>query len=160
MDLTPDQKIHHFIMGLKPKLKESLLIQQRSTFADADQFTKRKDRFTQSSTTDNEIVRLLKDIKTQQTQIKQEPYTAAIENPNDVYQKLAKLEQKINLLEQGHQHSNMYQHNHNDGLNFNRANGRVIYHRCNKVSHYARDCRSNPVPTNQRESWYSRNHPP
>ena len=142
MDLTPEQNIHHFIMGLNPKLKEPL------NLADAIQFAKRKDCFAQSSTVDNEIVSLLKDIKMQQIQIKQEPYTAAIENPSDAYQKLAILEQKINLLEQEHQDSNVYQHNHNNGCNFTRANGQVICHRCNKVGHYARDCRSNLVPTN------------
>ena len=40
LELSEQQKIHYFIFGLKPKLKQALLIQQPQTYDDAVTFAK------------------------------------------------------------------------------------------------------------------------
>ena len=45
LELPEQQKIHYFIFGLKPKLKQALLIRQPQTYDDAVTFAKRKHHF-------------------------------------------------------------------------------------------------------------------
>ena len=45
LELPEQKKIHYFIFGLKPKLKQALLIRQLQTYDDAVTFAKRKHHF-------------------------------------------------------------------------------------------------------------------
>ena len=45
LELPEQQKIHYFIFGIKPKLKQAILIRQPPTYDDAVTFTKRKHHF-------------------------------------------------------------------------------------------------------------------
>ena len=53
------QKIHYFIFGLKPKLKQALLIRQPQTYDDAVTFAKRKHHFTDTDS-DTQLMDLCK----------------------------------------------------------------------------------------------------
>ena len=83
LELPEQQKIHYFIFGLKPKLKQSLLIQQPQTYDDAVTFTKRKHHFVDTDS-DTQLMYLLKQIREElslkHTGIKQEPYSAPIQD--------------------------------------------------------------------------------
>ena len=83
LELPEQQKIHYFIFGLKPKLKQSLLIQQPQTYDDAVTFTRRKHHFVDTDS-DTQLMYLLKQIREElslkHTGIKQEPYSAPIQD--------------------------------------------------------------------------------
>ena len=58
--LPEQQKIHYFIFGLKPKLKQALLIQQTQEYDDAVTFAKRKHHF-KDADSDTQLMDLLQD---------------------------------------------------------------------------------------------------
>ena len=60
-ELPEQQKIHYFIFGLKPKLKQALLIQQPQTCDDAITFAKQKHRFADTDP-DTQLMDLLQEI--------------------------------------------------------------------------------------------------
>ena len=83
MELPQQQKIHYFIFGLKPKLKQALLIRQSQTYNDAVTFAKRKHHFpdTDSDTQLMDLLQeILKELILKHTGIKQEPYSAPIQD--------------------------------------------------------------------------------
>ena len=84
----PQQKIHYFIFGLKPKLKQALLIRQPQTYDDAVTFAKRKHHFADTDS-DTQLMDLLQEIRKEvslkHTGIKQEPYSAPVHNTNTNY---------------------------------------------------------------------------
>ena len=57
----PQQKIHYFIFGLKPKLKQALLIRQPQTYDDAVTFAKRKHHFVDTDS-DTQLMDLQREI--------------------------------------------------------------------------------------------------
>ena len=59
LELPEQQKIHYFIFGLKPKLKQALLIRQPQTYDDAVTFAKRKHHFTDTDS-DTQLMDLCK----------------------------------------------------------------------------------------------------
>ena len=78
LELPEQQKIHYFIFGLKPKLKQALLIRQPQTYDDAVTFAKRKHHFADTDS-DTQLMDLLQEIRKEvslkHTGIKQEPYS-------------------------------------------------------------------------------------
>ena len=96
LELPEQQKIHYFIFGLKPKLKQALLIRQPQTYDDAVTFAKRKHHFADTDS-DTQLLGLLqeirKDVSLRYTGIKQEPYSAPVQDnhTNHVQQNISKL---------------------------------------------------------------------
>ena len=82
LELPEQHKIHYFILGLKPKLKEAL-IRQPQTFDDAVTFTKQK-HHSADTDSDTQLMDLLQEIRKEvslkHTGIKQEPYSAPVHN--------------------------------------------------------------------------------
>ena len=78
LELSEQQKIHYFIFGLKPKLKQAPLIRQPQTYDDAVSFEKRKHHFADTDS-DTQLMDLLqeicKEVSLKHTGIKQEPYS-------------------------------------------------------------------------------------
>ena len=85
LELPEQQKIHYFIFGLKPKLKQALLIRQPQTYDDAVTFAKRKHHFADTES-DTQLMDLLQEIRKEvslkYTGIKQEPYAAPVHDTN------------------------------------------------------------------------------
>ena len=83
LELPEHQKIHYFIFRLKPKLKQALIIWQPQTHDDAVTFAKRKHHFADTDS-DTQLMDLLKEIRKEvslkHTEIKQEPYSAPIQD--------------------------------------------------------------------------------
>ena len=61
LELPEQQKIHYFIFGLKPKLKQALLIRQPQTYDDAVTFAKRKHHFVDTDS-DTQLMDLQREI--------------------------------------------------------------------------------------------------
>ena len=61
LELPQQQKIHYFIFGLKPKLKQALLIWQSQTYGDAVTFAKQKHHFA-DTVSDTQLMDLLQEI--------------------------------------------------------------------------------------------------
>ena len=66
LELPEQQKIHYFIFGLKPKLKQALLIWQPQTYDNAVTFAKRKHHFADTDY-DTQLMDLLQEIPKNQT---------------------------------------------------------------------------------------------
>ena len=83
LELPEQQKIHHFIFGLKPKLRQAFLIRQTQTYNDVVTFAKRKHHFADTDS-DTQLMDLLqetcKEISLKHTGIKQEPYSAPVQD--------------------------------------------------------------------------------
>ena len=83
LELPEQQKIHYFVFGLKPKLKQALLILQPQTYNSAVTFAKRRHHFADTDS-DTQLMDLLQEIRKEvslkHTGIKQEPYSAPVNN--------------------------------------------------------------------------------
>ena len=81
LELPEQQKIHYFIFGIKPKLKQALLIRQSYIYDDVVTFAKRKHHF-EDTDSDTQLMDLLQEIRKEvslkHTGIKQEPYSAPV----------------------------------------------------------------------------------
>ena len=105
MELPQQQKIHYFIFGLKPKLKQALLIRQSQTYNDAVTFAKRKHHFpdTDSDTQLMDLLQeILKELILKHTGIKQEPYSAPIQDThaNRIPQEISQIKTDVQLLKE------------------------------------------------------------
>ena len=95
LELPEQQKIHYFIFGLKPKLKQALLIQQIAVT-----FAKWKHHFADTDS-DTQLMDLLQEIRKEvslkHTGIKQEPYSAPVQdnNTNHLQQNISQLQTDI-----------------------------------------------------------------
>ena len=105
LQLPEQHKIHYFIFGLKPKLKQALLIQQLQTYGDAATFTKRKHHFADTDP-DAQLMDLLqeihKEVSLKHTGIKQEPYSAPVRDThvNQLQQDISQLQTDIQSLKE------------------------------------------------------------
>ena len=105
LELPEQQKIHYFIFGLTPKLKQALLIRQPQTYEDAVTFAKRKHHFPDTDS-DTQLMDLLqkirKEISLKHTGIKQEPYSAPVQNThtNHLQQGISQLQTDIQNLKE------------------------------------------------------------
>ena len=105
MELPEQQKIHYFIFGLKPKLKQALLIRQLQTYNNAVTFAKQKHHFA-DTVSDTQLMDLLqgtrKDVSLKHTGIKQEPYAAPVHNThtNHLQQNISDLQTDIQSLKE------------------------------------------------------------
>ena len=103
LELPEQQKIHYFIFGLKPKLKQALLIRQPQTYDDAVTFAKRKHHFADTDS-DTQLMDLLQEIRKEvslkHTGIKKEPYSAPVNNnhTNHLQQNISNLQTDIQSL--------------------------------------------------------------
>ena len=103
LELPEQQKIHYFIFGLKPKLKQALLIRQPQTYDDAVTFAKRKHHFADTDS-DTQLMDLLQEIRKEvslkHTGIKQEPYSPPVHNnhTNHFQQNISQLQTDIQSL--------------------------------------------------------------
>ena len=83
LELPKQQKIHYFIFGINPKLKQAPLIRQPQTYGDAVTFAKQKHHFADTDS-DTQLVDLLQEIRKEvslkHTGINQEPYSAPIQD--------------------------------------------------------------------------------
>ena len=102
LELPEQHKIHYFILGLKPKLKEAL-IRQPQTFDDAATFAKQKDHSADTDS-DTQLMDLLQEIRKEvslkHTGIKQEPYSPLVHNnhTNHFQQNISQLQTDIQSL--------------------------------------------------------------
>ena len=98
LELPEQQKIHYFIFGLKPKLKQALLIQQIAVT-----FAKWKHHFADTDS-DTQLMDLLQEIRKEVSLkhigIKQEPYSAPVHNThtNHLQQNISQLQTDIKSL--------------------------------------------------------------
>ena len=103
LELPKQQKIHYFIFGLKPKLKQMLLIRQTQTYSDAVNFAKWKHHFADTYS-DTQLIDLLQEIRKEvslkHTGIKQEPYSTSIQDThaNQLQQGISQLQMDIQVL--------------------------------------------------------------
>ena len=103
LELPEQQKIHYFIFGLKPKLKQALLIRQPQTYDDAVTFAKRKHHFADTDS-DTQLMNLLQEIRKEvslkHTGIKQELYSVPVHNnhTNHLQQNISDLQTDIQSL--------------------------------------------------------------
>ena len=97
LELAEQQKIHYFIFGLKPKLRQALLIWQPQTYDDAVNFAKRKHYFADTDS-DTQLMDLLqeihKEVSLKHAWIKQKLYSAPVHNNHTKY-----LQQNISQLQ-------------------------------------------------------------
>ena len=81
LELPEQEKIYCFILGLKPKLEQALLIRQPHTYNDVVIFAKRKHHFADTDS-DTQLMDLLQEIRKEvnlkHTEIKQELYSAPV----------------------------------------------------------------------------------
>ena len=83
LQLPKQQKIHYFTFGLKPKLKQALLIRQTQIYNDAVTLAKGKPHFadTYSGTQLMDLLQeIRKEVSLKHTGIKQEPYSAPVQD--------------------------------------------------------------------------------
>ena len=105
LELPEQQKIHYFIFGLKPKLKQALLIRQPQTYDDAVTFAKRKHHFADTDS-DTKLMDLLQEIRKEvslkHTGIKQEPYSTPVHNTyvNQLQHDITQLQTDIQSLKE------------------------------------------------------------
>ena len=106
LELHEQQKIHYFIFGLKPKLKQALLIRQPKTYNDTVTFSKRKHHFADTDS-DTQLMCVLQQIREEvslkHTGIKQELYSAPAYNThtNHLQQNISYLQTNIQSLKDG-----------------------------------------------------------
>ena len=104
LELPEQQKIHYFIFGLKPKLKQTLLIRQPQTYDDAVTFAKRKHHFADTDS-DTQLMDLLQEIRKElslkHTGIKQKPYSTLIQDThaNHIQQEISQIKTDMQLLQ-------------------------------------------------------------
>ena len=104
LELPEQQKIHYFIFGLKPKLKQALLIWQPQTYDDAVTFAKRKHHFADTDS-DTQLMDLLqkirKELSLKHTGIKQKPYSALTQDTraNHIQQEISQIKTDMQLLQ-------------------------------------------------------------
>ena len=83
LELPKQQMFHYFIFGLRPKLKQALLTRQPQTYDDAVTFAKQKHHFADTNS-DTQLMDLLQEIRKEaslkHTGIKQEPYSAPVQD--------------------------------------------------------------------------------
>ena len=92
LQLSEQQKIHYFIFGLRPKLKQAILIRQPKTYEDAVTFAKWKHQCTDSN---SELLQeIQKEVSLKYTGIKQEPYSAPVQETHN-----AQMQPKISQLQ-------------------------------------------------------------
>ena len=105
LELPEQQKIHYFIFGLKPKLKQALLIRQPQTYDDAVSFEKRKHHFADTDS-DTQLMDLLQEIRKEvslkHTGIKQEPYSAPVHDThvNQLQHDISQLQTEMQTLKE------------------------------------------------------------
>ena len=110
LELPEQQKIHYFIFGLKPKLKQALLIRQPQTYDDAVTFAKRKHHFADTDS-DTQLMDLLQEIRKEvilkHTGIKQEPYSAPVRDThvNQLQHNITQLQTDIQSLKEANKHT-------------------------------------------------------
>ena len=103
LELPEQQKINYFIFGLKPNLKQALLIQQPQTYGDAVTFAKRKHHFADANS-NTQLMDCLQEIREEvrlkHTGIKQEPYSTPVHNThtNHLQQNISDLQTDIQSL--------------------------------------------------------------
>ena len=105
LELPEHQKIHYFIFGLKPKLKQALLIRQLQTYDDVVTFAKRKHHFadTDSNTQLMDLLQeIRKEVSLKHTGIKQEPYSAPVQDThaNHLQQDISQIKTDIHILKE------------------------------------------------------------
>ena len=121
LELPEQQKIHYFIFGLKPKLKQALLIWQPQTYDDAVTFAKRKHHFADTDS-DTQFMYLLQEIchkvSLKHTGINQEPYSAPVQDThaNQLQQDISQLLADMQILKKS---MNTPQHQHAAPLDTN-----------------------------------------
>ena len=105
LELPEQQKIHYFIFGLKPKLKQALLIRQPQTYDDAVTFAKRKHHFADTDS-DTQLMDLLQEIRKEvslkHTGIKQELYATLVHDThvNQLQHDITQLQTDIQSLKE------------------------------------------------------------
>ena len=103
LELPEQQKIHYFIFGLNPKLKQALLIRQSQTYNNAATFAKGKHHFADTDS-DTQLMDLLQEIRKEvslkHTGIKQEPYSAPVHDThvNQLQHGISQLQTDIQSL--------------------------------------------------------------
>ena len=105
LDLPEQQRIHYFIFGLKPKLKQALLTGQPQTYDDTVTFAKREHHFadTNSDTQLMDPIReIRKEVSPKHTGIKQQPYSAPVQDTlvNQLQQNISQLQTDIQSLKE------------------------------------------------------------
>ena len=105
LELPKKQKIHYFIFGIKPKLKQALLIRQSHTYDDAVTFAKQKHHF-EDTDSDTQLMDLLQEIRKEvslkHTGIKQEPYSAPVHDThvNQLQHDISQLQTEMQTLKE------------------------------------------------------------
>ena len=105
LELPKKQKIHYFIFGIKPKLKQTLLIRQSHTYDDAVTFAKQKHHF-EDTDSDTQLMDLLQEIRKEvslkHTGIKQEPYSAPVHDThvNQLQHDISQLQTEMQTLKE------------------------------------------------------------
>ena len=100
LELPEQQKIHYFIFGLKPKLKQALLIRQPQTYNDTVTYAMWKHHLADTDS-NTQLIDLLQEIRKEvslkHTGIKQEPYSAPVQdnNTNHLQQNISQLQTDI-----------------------------------------------------------------
>ena len=101
----PEQQIHYFTFGTKPKLKQALLIRQLQTYDDAVTLAAWKHHFAYTDS-DSQLMDLLqeirKEVSLEHTGIKQEPYSAPVQDnlANHLQQDISQLQIDIQILKE------------------------------------------------------------
>ena len=105
LQLPEQQKIHYFIFGLNPKLKQARLVRQPQTYDDAVIFAKRKNYFADTDS-DTQLMDLLQEIRNEvsfkRTGIKQELYSAPVQDTraNQLQQDISQLQADMQILKE------------------------------------------------------------
>ena len=103
LELPKQQKVHYFNSGLKPKLKQALLVQQPQTYDDAVTLAKQKHHF---ADTDSDTMDLLqeicKEVSLKHTGIKQEPYSTPVHDThvNQLQHDISQLQTEMQTLKE------------------------------------------------------------
>ena len=105
LELPEQQKIHYFIFGLKPKLKQALLIRQPQTYDDAVTFVKRKHHFADTDSKThliNLLQEICEEVSLKHTGIKKEPYSAPVQDThaNHLQHNISKLQTDIQNIKE------------------------------------------------------------
>ena len=156
LELPEQQKIHYFIFGLKPKLKQALLIRQPQTYDDAATFAKGKHHFADTDS-DTQLMDLL-DIQSLKVSIDAPHIQYAVPldtSPVALQQQLSNMKEDTKHLQQMTRPNN-YPASPRNYRNFRTADGLVICRQCNQVGHFAHACLGNIPPP--RTPTYYQNH--
>ena len=105
LELPKQQNFHYFIFGLKPKLKQALIIWQPQTCDDAVTFAKQKHHIADNDS-DTQLMDLLQEIRKEvslkHTGIKQEPYLRPVQDThaNHIQQEISQIKADIQILKE------------------------------------------------------------